>query len=257
MDIINTSDAGNSQGVKIVVYGGAGVGKTRLSATTGDLEHTLILSAEAGLLSLRDHQIDAIVIKSLDDLRAAVGLVRRAVKSGVAADELEAARAAAGDGEKPPIKRYRWVIVDSISEIAEVVLRAELDSHNDGRRAYGEMADQMMAVFRALRDTRGVNLVMTAKMSRYEDNGAMIYGPMFPGRQLEQNLPYLFDEVFALRVARDSEGGVKRWLQTRTDGYFEAKDRSGSLAPSEPPNLEHIANKIFGDGGARALTVAE
>jgi len=47
MKLTTTSQAGKKHGLKILVHGPAGAGKTRLMATTGDLEHTLILSAEA------------------------------------------------------------------------------------------------------------------------------------------------------------------------------------------------------------------
>lgn len=52
--------ASQSSGVKIVCYGQAGAGKTVLCATTGDHDRTVILSAEAGLLSIADAGIPVI-----------------------------------------------------------------------------------------------------------------------------------------------------------------------------------------------------
>ena len=47
-EFINVADAVKKTGLKVILYGPAGSGKTRTCATTG--EHTLIISAEGGLL---------------------------------------------------------------------------------------------------------------------------------------------------------------------------------------------------------------
>jgi len=52
MKLKSTKDAASS-GIKALVYGLSGIGKTALAATTGDLPSTIIASAENGLLSLR------------------------------------------------------------------------------------------------------------------------------------------------------------------------------------------------------------
>lgn len=239
MKIVKTSEAGQKHGLKILVHGPAGAGKTRLAATTGDLEHTLILSAEAGLLSLRGEEIDAVQIKTLDHMREALVYIIKGIKGA----PLE-------NGEIP--KRYHWIMVDSISEIAETVLAAELEDGTDGRRAYGDMATSMFKMMRALRDLPGINVVMTAKQARIQDEGRIIYAPMFPGKQLEANVSYLFDEVFALRTGTNKEGEPRRYLQCISDGYYEAKDRSGALNAMEPADLSRVARKIFASGGVTA-----
>ena len=53
----------------------AGAGKTRLCATTGG--KTVILSAESGLLSLQDAEVDYIEINSMNDLREAFAFVKQ------------------------------------------------------------------------------------------------------------------------------------------------------------------------------------
>lgn len=232
MKLTTTKDAAHAHGLKILVHGPAGAGKTRLCATTGDLENTLILSAEAGLLSLRDFEIDAAVIKSVDDMRQALAFVRDAIR-----------------GEGP--KRYRWVCIDSLSEIAETCLATEKAANTNGLRAYGEMADTMFKLIRAFRDLRGINVVFTAKQERVQDEGRLIYAPMLPGKRLSQGIAYLFDEVFAMRSRPDGDG-VARFLQTVNDGVYDAKDRSGALDPAEPPSLKKIADKIASAGAVSA-----
>lgn len=224
MEWTTTDEAGQSHGLKILVHGPAGAGKTRLMTTTGDPEGTAILSAEAGLLSLRNHSLKVGLIRDMADMREAYGKVKADIEEG----------------------NLRWLGLDSLSEIAETCLAQAKEDFDHGLKAYGEMADIMFKLIRRFRDLSGVHVVMTAKQERVNDDGRLVYVPMLPGRQLGQGVSYLFDEVFALRAQRDAEGNVKRYLQTVHDGAYEAKDRSGALGPAEKPNLEHIAGKIAG-----------
>ena len=216
-----TSDVVND-GVKILVHGPAGAGKTSLCATTG--APTLIISAESGLLSLRNHRIPVAEIKTIDDLYEVYAYVTQSADAA----------------------QFEWICLDSISEIAEVVLNAAKKSAKDPRQAYGALAEQMTDLLRAFRDLPGRNVYFACKQERAKDenSGAMLYFPSMPGNNLKQGISYFFDEVFALRIEQDDEGSPVRWLQTNRDFNYEAKDRSGALAMFEPPNLGAIAAKI-------------
>ena len=73
------------------------------------------------------------------------------------------------------------------------------------------------------------------------------YFPSVPGNKLTQKLPYLFDEVLYLGVKTDpSTNQSFRFIQTQPDFQVAAKDRSGKLNFTEPPNLGLIINKIIG-----------
>ena len=220
--LTSTKQAAQVNGIKVLCYGQAGAGKTSLCATTN--EPTLIISAESGLLSLRHSDIDVIEVGSLSDVHEAYQYVVS-----------EAGNA------------YRWVCLDSISEIAEVVLSFEKKATKDPRQAYGALAEQMQDLLRAFRDLPGKNVYMSAKMAAVKDDlsGAMLYGPSMPGSKLGQGIPFLFDEVFVLRAERGDDGQVYRTLQTGTDFQFVAKDRSGCLEFYEEPDLAKIATKIL------------
>ena len=221
MRITTTSEHGGQHGLKMLIHGQAGAGKTRLCATTDDHERTLILSAEAGLLSLREYTIPVATIESIDDMRQALGHIKR-------------------EGD-----RYRWVCIDSLSEIAEQCLAHEKERNKNGMKAYGELADTMFKLIRAFRDLPNKHVVFTSKQERIQSEEGLVYAPMLPGRQLSNGIAYLFDEVFALRTAKREDGSIVRWLQTGNDGQFEAKDRSGALDLNEPASLQHIATKIL------------
>ncbi|AFS52943.1 ATP-binding protein [Leptospirillum ferriphilum] len=223
MKLLSTKDA-HINGVKILCYGSSGAGKTRLCATTGG--KTVILSAEAGLLSLREHDIPFIQIQGIDDIYQAYDYL----------------------ANDPEGQTFSWICLDSISEIGEVVLSAGKKSAKDPRAAYGDLQEKMGDLLRAFRDLPGRNVYFSAKQDRIKDEatGIMLYGPSMPGQKLGLQLPYFFDEVFVLRVERSPEGSLVRTLQTFQDVQYTAKDRSGALAPYEDPDLGAIATKISG-----------
>lgn len=210
-------------GIKCLVHGPAGAGKTTLCSTTG--EPTIIISAEAGLLSLRGFDIPVLEVKTLDELYEAYQYV------------------AGPDGDA-----YSWVCLDSISEIAEVVLNYEKKNNKDPRAAYGSLAEKMTDLIRAFRDLPGKNVLFLCKQEKVKDEqtGAMLYSPSMPGNQLKNGIEYFFDEVLALRVEKDADGNPTRWLQSARDFNYSGKDRSGALDMFEAPSMADIAAKIRG-----------
>jgi len=213
----NTLDV-SSNGIKVLVYGHAGAGKTTLGAT---MPAPIIISAEGGLLSIKDAGLDYIEVNSMDTLMEAFEYV-----------------SASGD-------KYASVVLDSISEIAEVVLVHEKAVNKDGRAAYGEMAVQMTSIIRAFRDMAGKHVLMTAKVEKAQDeSGRILYSPSMPGNKVGQSLPYFFDEVLALRVEKDADGKAQRALMCDSDGIWLAKDRSGKLDAWEAPDMGAIIEKM-------------
>ena len=221
---INVKTTGSlaANGVKVLVYGQAGAGKTTLIKT---LPNPIVLSAEGGLLSIQDADLPYIEISDMDTLHEAYKWL----------------------AESDEAKQYQSVALDSISEIAEVVLNAEKKATKDPRQAYGAMQEQMADIIRAFRDLPGRHVYMSAKLEKTQDEmGRVLYAPSMPGNKAGQALPYFFDEVLALRVEKDGEGVTQRALMCDSDGLWLAKDRSGKLEAWEAPDLGGIITKIQG-----------
>jgi len=217
-----TSDvAAQLHGVKVLVYGDAGVGKTVLCSTAPT---PIILSAEAGLLSLRKFQIPVIMINTVDDLRDAHAWCLQSKEA----------------------QQFQTICLDSISEIAETVLTNAKRQVKDPRQAYGDLITQMEQVIKLYRDLPGKHVYFSAKMEPQKDEltGVVKYLPSMPGSKLGPKLPYYFDEVFRLGINKTAQGQEYRYLQTQPDMQYSAKDRSGALAAVEQPHLTNIFNKI-------------
>ena len=219
---VKTTGSLSANGVKVLCYGAAGAGKTSLIKT---LPNPIVLSAEGGLLSIQDADLPYIEITDMATLQEAYKWLT----------------------ESADAKGFQSVALDSISEIAEVVLNAEKKATKDPRQAYGAMQEQMADIIRAFRDISGKNVYMSAKLEKTQDEqGRILYGPSMPGNKTGQALPYFFDEVLALRVEKDAEGNAQRALMCDSDGLWLAKDRSGKLAAWEAPDLGAIIAKIGG-----------
>ncbi len=209
-------------GVKILLYGDAGFGKTRAAATA---PRPVIVSAESGLLSLAGYDLPVVVVRSVNDFNEVYRWVTESAEA----------------------KGFDTVYIDSLSEIAEQVLSNAKAQVKDPRQAYGELIEKTMMSIRAFRDLPGKHVIMTAKMERIKDDmtGSVMYQCSMPGTKLGPQIPYLFDEVFRLGIGKTPEGVDYRFFQTQPDLQYAAKDRSGRLDPIERPDFTFVINKIL------------
>ena len=223
--IQSTADFG-VDGIKSVIYGASGVGKTRLARTASDC---IILSAEKGLLSLKKEDIPYIEIGRPKDVDDAFTFLKNDTT-------------------------YKTVFLDTISEIGEVLLTDFLlhgydgAPVKDGRQAYRMMAEAMMPMIRKYRDLPGKNIVFLAKMEVKEDeeNGIMMYRPMIPGQVIKNQLPYMFDGLWNMDITKDKDKKDVAVLQTTATRGRYCKDRSGNLDQFERPDIDAIFAKAKG-----------
>lgn len=228
IEVRNSSDV-HENGVKSLVYGDSGIGKTTLLSTAPG---PLIISCEAGLLSIADTNTPYIQIdadyenpdKSLQEIY----------------DALEFAQ------ESEEARKYETISLDSITEVAQVMLFQLKIKYKDPRQSYTVLADELGKLMRGFRDLKGKNVLVSAKSARIEDSdtGIVTYKPKMPGKELLFDIPYIFDQVLYMTLMADEEGTEYRILKTKKGYGYDAKDRSRTLQPIEEPNMSKIVAKV-------------
>lgn len=239
IQLISSNQLAVQHGVKVLVYGRAGLGKTVLSAT---MPSPVLISAEAGMLSLRRDNLTRLFGADNPSIAYDMPVIQVSTIQDLMAAEQWAR-------ESAEAQQFQSVCIDSVTEIAEVVLSNAKAQTKDPRQAYGELIDKMTMTVKAFRDLQGKHVYMSAKEERSKDEatGITLAGPSMPGSKMGPAMPYLFDEVFHLGKGKDPATGDEfRYLRTQPDFTHDAKDRSGSLNELEYPHLGAIISKIQG-----------
>ncbi len=224
MIIRSSADVGND-GIKCLIYGRSGVGKTPTLATAPT---PIILSGEKGLLSIKrcNPPVPYIEFTNYKELCDAYSW---------ASNSHEA-------------RQFYTIGLDSLTEVSDVILAKEIPKGNAHGRAYGETYNQVLTLVRAIQNIQGHSVIVVAKEEYDTDTstGTKIFQPAFPGNKLGQATPYFFDETFRMLVGKDSTGKDVRYFRTRLSATEAARDRSGMLDEFEPANLTYIFKKILG-----------
>lgn len=213
-------------GVKSVVYGKPGSGKTPICCDTAP--RPVLMICEPGMLSMR---------KSTVPTWPAFNSAR--------VDEFMLWLAS------PESKNFDTVIIDSVSQMAEKNVEEGLGGTSKGGneahglKVYGAMSRWMMKLLNQLYFMPQKHVILIAKMQAFEQNGMIYSRPYFPGRELPVRVPHLFDEVLCL--GDYSIPGVvpapTKAFRCKESFDMMARDRSGNLAEYEPPDITKLIAK--------------
>ncbi|NQY43919.1 MAG: AAA family ATPase, partial [Legionellales bacterium] len=187
-----------------------------------DHNKTIIISAESGLLSIKDVEIDVIEIETYNDLCKALKWI------------------------KTNENNYENIFIDSLTEIGQIIFN-ELQPKYDKSKTfqlYKDYETSLIAVLKALRGTSEYNIWLTA-LDKSIENGINIEVSIdLIQKSLAKRIPALFDEVLYMNTV-EHEGELKRIIATDNSVVDFAKDRSGKLSKYELPDLNNITKKIF------------
>lgn len=220
MKIVTADSIAQRIGPNVLCYGRPGMGKTPLAATA---PKPLVMLTEKGALSLRGSNVAAVECYTYD-------LICDFLKFISSSSEMT---------------KYETVCIDSISELAEIVVERELKKHSHGMQAYGAMAD---FVRKAVGQLKGLskNVYVTAKLDVQKENEISVRAPYMPGKALGFVVPYEFDVMVYYGEITDARTNYKplKCLQVMPDVTTVTRDRSGRLAELEKPDLTYLFNKI-------------
>lgn len=215
-------------GVKAVVYGGPGTGKTPICALTAPRAGVII--TEPGYLSMRNQTsltLPAFNIQAFDDFMTWATLSAEA-------------------------KQFHTFVIDSISQICERHISDGLAKGNKsggdahGKKVYGDMARWAMGHLNTLYFMQEKHIVLITKQHTIDLNGVMYAKPYFPGQELPVRVPHLFDAVLRLGTwTIPGVAGPTRAFRTREQYDMMARDRSGNLEEYEPADLTKLFAKCM------------
>lgn len=251
----------------LAIFGPSGVGKTSLLRTLPARE-TLCIDLEAGMKSVQDWPGDSIPVRTFADaidIGCLVGGVDPAVPPDGFFSEAHYQHLAATNPDLVRlIASKRIIFVDSITDLTRQAMawarmRPEAFSEKTGkpdtRGAYGLLAREVIGLLKHLQHAQAKTVIFVGILEKVTDEfSRAVWQPQMEGGKAGRELPGIVDQVISMSFfSVDGEGwrheperGETRRLVCRAGNPFglPAKDRSGRLDVTEPPDLGALLSKI-------------
>ncbi|MEM7026543.1 MAG: ATP-binding protein [Pseudomonadota bacterium] len=263
----------------MAIFGPSGVGKTSLLRTLPP-QTTLCVDLEAGLKSVQDWRGDSIPVRAWPDavdIACLIGGVDPAADPSALFSAAHYDHVAEG---YPHLVRLiapkRTIFVDSITDLTRQAMAwaktrpeafSEKSGRPDTRGAYGLLAREVIALLKHLQHAPGKTVIFVGILECVVDEfNKERWQPQMEGGKAGRELPGIVDQVISMSLfAKDGDGwrhapakGQVRRLVCRAGNPYglPAKDRSGRLDVTEPPDLGTLLTKInrTGRSGPNPLT---
>ena len=260
----------------LAIFGPPGVGKTTLLKSL-PADETVCLDLEAGMKSVQDWRGASIPVRSFTDFRDLVVLIGGAdpaqhPQSWYGTERHAWLQAQHRDsGIEGFLASKRIVFVDSITDLTRQVMayaRQQPEAFSDRtgkpdvRGAYGLLGREVIQALKHLQHARGKTVIFVGVLEKVTDDfGTVTWQPQMEGAKASRELPGIVDQVVSMQLfARDAEGGwlldetaTERRLVCRSGNTWgpPAKDRSGLLDLTEPPDLGALLSHIDGSSPAQ------
>lgn len=261
------SDAGNK--TSVAIFGPPGVGKTSLLKTLPPAQ-TVCLDLEAGMKSVQDWPGASIPVRSFGDFRdlaVLIGGPDPAVDPNAwySAQHHQHVRSVyAGSGVEEFLASMPVVFVDSITDLTRQAMAyakqqpeafSERTGKPDVRGAYGLLGREVIQALKHLQHAPGKTVIFVGVLEKVTDEfNASTWQPQMEGSKAGRELPGIVDQVISMHLfSKDPEGNwlldekaAERRLVCRSGNPYglPAKDRSGRLDVTEPPDLGALLSKI-------------
>ena len=252
----------NKAGIKGIIVGPAGIGKTSLLYTL-DPATTLFVNAEAGELSVQEWGGDMVRLRTWQEARnlaAAVGGGNPALADN------EPYSVAHFDAIKADfdLSKYQTVFIDSITEVSRICFTwakqqpesfSEKTGKPDTRGTYGLLGREMVNWLKQFQHAPRVNVWLVGLLNTIKDDfGRTQHVMQVEGSKTALEAPGITDQVVSMVQVTPEEGKPFRAFVTHAvnEWGFPAKDRSGRLDPIEEPHLGKLMDKINGPAKSAA-----
>jgi len=261
------SAAGNK--TSVAIFGPPGVGKTSLLRTLPP-DKTVCLDLEAGMKSVQDWPGASIPVRSFGDFRdlaVLIGGPDPAVDPNAfySAQHYQHVRSLyAGSGVEEFLALMPLVFVDSITDLTRQAMAyakqqpeafSDRTGKPDVRGAYGLLGREVIQALKHLQHAPGKTVIFVGVLEKVTDEfNASTWQPQMEGSKAGRELPGIVDQVISMHLfSADADGNwlldekaAERRLVCRSGNPYglPAKDRSGRLDVTEPPDLGALLSKI-------------
>lgn len=263
MKVIKATDR-KPQPIKAVIYGLSGIGKTSLLRTL-DIEKTLVLDGEAGLLAVEDLPVTAIPIRTwreAKDIAVIIAGPDSSKADGAAYSKSHYASAVKIMQEDNPDfrpKNFDTVFADSITSFSNSCMdwvRQQPQSYTkegafNGLKAYSLLKQEMLDWLRHLQHAPNHNVIFVGILDKKQgEDGVTEWTPQMASSSIADGLRGIVDQVITMAEVqiKQEDGSSKKTrafiCQTLNPKGYPAKDRSGTLGVVEPANLGKLLTKI-------------
>jgi hypothetical protein len=207
-------------GVKSIIYGPAGSGKTPLINTA---PRPILMACEPGLLSMRNSMVPTFIAsdaKRIDEFWEWVF-------------------------NSNETKNFDTIGVDSVSQMCEIYLEKANKENKHGLAAYGQMATDVLKQLDKLYFLQYKHTYLIAKLE--VKNGAVgsFSRPYYPGQQLPVAMPHKYDQILHLDIHNVPSVGQVRSFQCAPTIDVMARDRTGQLNMFEEPDFGKLVQKAM------------
>jgi hypothetical protein len=256
MQIISASERlAEQRGVKALVVGPAGVGKTSLLRTL-DSNRVLFVDIEAGDLSVQDVPVDTIRIDDWPTARDLACRIGGPNPSFLPTACYSQAHFEGVGGALENLDKYDVVFVDSITAVSRLSFRwseqqpesfSERTGKKDTRSAYGLHAREMIAWLNQLQHARGKSVIFVGILEKVTDEfNSAEWQIQLEGGKTGRELPGIADEIITMNWIDFGDGAPARAFVCTSPNQWSwpAKDRSGRLEEIEKPHLGELISKL-------------
>jgi hypothetical protein len=263
----------------LAVFGPPGVGKTTLIKTL-PADKAVCFDLEAGMKSVQDWRGPSIPIRSFPDFRDLVILIGGPDPAqhpgSYYGPEYHAhvQREYAESGLEAFLKERSIIFVDSITDLTRQAMAyskqqpeafSDRTGKPDVRGAYGLLGREVIQALKHLQHARGKTVIFVGVLEKVTDEyGASSWVPQMEGTKAGRELPGIVDQVISMQLFGKDVDDAWTLDVTSTDRRLvcksgnpwglPAKDRSGRLDMTEPPDLAALLAKIDGRSGSTPPT---